>query len=125
MASIDQSIARCLGMLRAHCIGMSTPGAGAYCHGVLGVRHRVLGVLHRVLGVQHRVLGVRHRVPGVLHRVLGNCPVQCLHRHSHTNRTLDPLSNVDRPPGHPQPEPYRESRMPWGGEWTGLGRGRG
>ena len=24
--------------------------------------------------------------------------VQCQHRHSHTNRTLDSLNNVDRPP---------------------------
>ena len=24
--------------------------------------------------------------------------VQCLHRHSHTNRTLDSLNDVDRPP---------------------------
>ena len=24
--------------------------------------------------------------------------VQCLHSHSHTNRTLDSLSSVDRPP---------------------------
>ena len=27
--------------------------------------------------------------------------MQCLHSHSHTNRTLDSLNNVDRPPPRP------------------------
>ena len=37
---------------------------------------------------------------GRLRAVVGarELPAQCPHRHSHTNRTLDSLNNVDRPP---------------------------
>ena len=41
-------------------------------------------------------------------------PAQCLHRHSHTNRTLDSLDNVDRPLSLPYTpaEFWMESQQP-------------
>ena len=43
-------------------------------------------------------------------RRLGNCLGKTLHRHLHTNRTLDSLNNVDRPPcGLPRHQAHIES----------------